>query len=83
MRLRSTEISARTIGPETIVLSLTSSRYFSITGVGSRVFELLADERSVDQLVDTIVDEYSVEPAVARNDIVAFVDRLRAAGLLA
>jgi hypothetical protein len=36
MRLRSTDISTRTIGDETIVLSLPSSRYFTITGVGIR-----------------------------------------------
>ena len=51
MRLRSTDISARTIGDETIVLSLPSSRYFTITGVGIRVFELLAEERPLDDLV--------------------------------
>ncbi|MGH3433805.1 MAG: PqqD family protein [Thermocrispum sp.] len=82
MRLRSTEISTRTIGDETIVLSLSSSRYFSITGVGSRVFQLLAEERSIDQLVDTIVGEYDVDPARARTDVTDFVDRLRAADLL-
>jgi hypothetical protein len=51
MRLRSTDISARTIGDETIVLSLTASRYFTITGVGVRVFQLLAEDISLDELV--------------------------------
>lgn len=82
MRLRSTDLSARTIGSETIVLSLPASRYFSITGVGSRVFELLAEDRSLDELVTFIVAEYEVDDAVARRDITAFVDRLRAAQLL-
>lgn len=82
MRLRSTEISARTIGDETIVLSLTSSRYFTVTGVGTTLLELLAEDRSIDQLVTSIVDEYEVEPALARKDIERFVDRLRDAQLL-
>lgn len=82
MRLRSTDISARKLGDETIVLSLATSRYFSITGVGCRVFELLADERSMDELVETIVGEYRVEDAIARRDIEAFVGRLRDAQLL-
>lgn len=82
MRLRTTDISARTIGEETIVLSLSTSKYFTITGVGSRVFELLGEERSLDQLVDTVVAEYDVDTDTARTDVTAFVDRLRAADLL-
>lgn len=82
MRLRSADISARKLGDETIVLSLATSRYFAITGVGRRVFELLTEERSMDQLVEVIVDEYDVTTAVARRDVEAFVDRLRSAQLL-
>jgi hypothetical protein len=83
MRLRTADISARTIGGETIVLDLPSSQYFAITGIGSRVFELLTEERTLDDLVSAILAEYEVDEAVARRDVEAFVDRLRNAQLLA
>lgn len=71
MRLRSADISARTIGDETIVLNLPSSRYLAITGVGTRLFELLVEDRSLDELVGAIVDEYEVDPLrAARPDVV-------------
>jgi hypothetical protein len=82
MRLRSSDISARTIGDETIVLSLPGSRYFTITGVGTRMFELLAEDTSLDELVATIVAEYDVDPGVARRDVEGFIDRLRDVQLL-
>lgn len=82
MRLQSTDISARTIGDETIILNLPSSRYFAITGVGTRLFKLLAEDTSVDELFRTVVEEYEVDPATARRDIEAFLDRLRDAQLL-
>jgi hypothetical protein len=83
MRLRTSDISARTIAGETIVLDLPNSQYFAITGVGNRVFELLGDERSLDDLVTTVVAEYEVDESTARRDVTAFVDRLRQAQLLA
>lgn len=83
MRLRTSDISARTIGGETIVLDLPSSQYFAITGIGSRVFELLSEERTLEDLVAAILAEYEVDEAVARRDVEAFVDRLRQAQLLA
>jgi hypothetical protein len=83
MRLRTTDISARTIGGETIVLDLPSSQYFAITGVGSRVVQLLAEDHTMDELVATIVTEYDVDEPTARQDVENFVDRLRQAQLLA
>ncbi len=83
MRLRTSDISARTIAGETIVLDLPNSQYFAITGVGSRVFELLGEERTLDDLVTTVVAEYEVDEPTARRDVSAFVDRLRQAQLLA
>jgi hypothetical protein len=83
MRLRTADISARTIGGETIVLDLPSSQYFAITGIGSRVFELLTEERSVDDLVATVLAEYEADEATVRRDVETFVDRLRQAKLLA
>jgi hypothetical protein len=82
MRLRTSDISARTIGGETIVLDLPSSQYFAITGVGSRVFQLLAEERSMDDLVTTVLAEYEVDEATARSDVETFVGLLRQAQLL-
>lgn len=83
MRLRTTDLSARTIGGETIVLDLPSSQYFAITGIGSRVFQLLAEEQTLDELVTAITAEYDVDESTARRDVTTFVDRLRQAQLLA
>ncbi|OXM74125.1 MULTISPECIES: PqqD family protein [Amycolatopsis] len=82
MRVRASDISARTIGDETIVLSLSTSKYFTITGVGTRLFELLAEERSVEDLVGVITSEYEIDADTARRDIETFLGRLRDAQLL-
>ncbi|GAA3243053.1 hypothetical protein GCM10017691_47580 [Pseudonocardia petroleophila] len=83
MQVRTADLSARTIGDETIVLSLPTSRYFTITGVGTRLFELLGRETTVEEMVTTIVAEYEVDTATARRDVEGFVARLRDAQLLA
>lgn len=82
MRLRATDISAREIEDETIILDLRDSRYLRVAGVGARLFALLTEERTVDELVETIVEEYDVDRPVARADAERFVDQLRCVGLL-
>jgi Coenzyme PQQ synthesis protein D (PqqD) len=82
MRMRTSELSARAISGETIILDLRSSRYLSVTGVGTRIVELLAQDRTMDELVDTLADEYEAPRAVVRVDAEKFVARLGDAGLI-
>jgi hypothetical protein len=82
MRLRSSDIVARGIGDEIVVLDMRSSKYLTVTGAGIRLFELLADERTSEELVAVILEEYEVSPAVAECDVAAFLAEMRAAGLI-
>ena len=82
MRLRTADVTARTIDGETIILDLRASRYLSVTGVGTRIVELLATETTLDDLVSTIADEYDTGTEAVRADAERFLGKLRAAGLL-
>lgn len=82
MRLRTTDISTRAIGDETIILSLPDSQYFSVTGIGTRIVSLLDRDTTVPELVTAITSEYEVDEETARRDVEAFLGRLREARLL-
>lgn len=82
MRLRRSDISARAIDGEIIILDLRASRYLSVTGVGTCIVELLAEDRTLDEIVATIAAEYDSDHAVIRADAERFLGRLQAAGLL-
>jgi hypothetical protein len=77
MRVRTRDLSAREMDGELVLLDLIGSRYLTVTGVGVRIFELLAVDRSTNELVRTVVEEYDVDEEVARVDIDAFLQRLR------
>jgi hypothetical protein len=82
MRLRTSDLSTRAIDGETIILDLRSSRYLSVTGVGTRIVELLGEDRTIDELVDALANEYEASPALVRTDAERFVARLGDAGLI-
>jgi PqqD family protein of HPr-rel-A system len=68
---------------ETVVLDPERGEYYRLNPVGTRVWELLASgPRSLDDLVETVVGEYDVNPARARTDVVALLDRLVDRGLV-
>jgi hypothetical protein len=71
---------------ETVLLDTVRGRYHTLNEVGTRVWELLADGTTLDEIVATIRREYDV-PLVGgvdpvEQDVTTLLTHLRAAGLL-
>ena len=82
MRLRTADLASRVVDSEPVILALRGSRYFTASGVGTRIVELLAEHTTPDDIVVVIADEYDVDTTVARRDTEQFLAELDAAGLL-
>ena len=50
--------------------------------VGKYIVELLAEEHTVQELVEKITEEYDVEAQTALTDVEAFLEQLREVGAL-
>ena len=75
------QVMSRLVGDETVLLDLASGIYFGLDGVGKRVWESVADGKSLVQTVEVIVAEFEVEEARAQADVLAFVSDLVERGL--
>jgi len=67
---------------EGVVLHLGARRYFTVTATGLTILEALASPKTLDELVDAIVEEYDVDRAKAIESTKAFLDQCRTSGLL-
>ena len=65
------------IDGETLIIDTESGYYFSLDGVGSVVWGMLAAGADEDAIVDRIVGEYAVDASTARADVHALVDTLQ------
>jgi hypothetical protein len=67
---------------EAVVLSLANGRYYGMNSVGARIWELVQDSRSTDEIEQAILLEYDVEPEVCSQQVSAFLRRMLAEELL-
>jgi hypothetical protein len=67
---------------ETVVLGLDSGTYYGLVGIGSRIWELIRQPRTVAELCDVIVAEYEVAPQTCERDLMSFLDRLASEQLI-
>lgn len=67
---------------EVVLLDTRSGTYFSIDGVGIRIWELLRNGATEERIVQRILREYDVTPDVARTDVAGFLHTLAERGLI-
>jgi hypothetical protein len=70
------------VGDETVILHFGAGTYFGLDDVGTRVWQLIEQPRTVGDLLDRIVEEYDVERERCEATILPFLEDLAANGLL-
>ena len=76
-------VLSRKLDDEMVLLNLDSGEYFGLNDTGTRVWELLADGRSREEVADRLTDEFEVTIEVASDHVSALCRELIEAGLLA
>lgn len=67
---------------ETVLLNLETGIYHGLDGVGTRVWELVQEPRTVQAIRDALLAEYEVEPDVCLRDLLALLEQMRSAELI-
>lgn len=66
----------RIVDGEALVIHLDSGDYYSLNGVGTRVWEEMDGAKTVSELANIIALEYEVTVEQAQTDVQALVDQL-------
>ncbi|MDQ3605461.1 MAG: PqqD family peptide modification chaperone [Gemmatimonadota bacterium] len=64
------------MGGETVILNLADSTYYGLDPVGTRVWDLVQEPKTVREVVDTLLQEYEVERDRCEQDILALLGEL-------
>lgn len=75
------QVSASLQG-EVVVLNMARGTYHGLNGVGARVWELIKDPRTVQEVCSALVAEYDVDAAQCQADLLALFKDLAVRGLI-
>jgi coenzyme PQQ synthesis protein D (PqqD) len=79
---RKADCVAATVADELVVMSVDLGRYFGLNLTAARVWELLEEPRTVDELCESLAQEYEVERGTCELEITALLEDLRKEGLV-
>ena len=74
--------TASNLGRETIVLNLDSGGYYGLNEVSARVWSLIQEPKTVQEIRDSLLAEYEVEYERCDRDLQKLIEELSAMGLV-
>ena len=70
------------LGGETVLLNLANESYFGLDEVGTRVWQVLGETHSANDVVTRLVAEFDVTVEQLRQDVERLITELADAGLV-
>jgi hypothetical protein len=75
------DVIFRVLDDEAVLLNLKTGTYFGLDAVGTRIWQLLTEHRSLARVLDLLLEEYDVDRGPLEQDLLALVDQLCSKGL--
>jgi hypothetical protein len=75
------QVSSNLAGEE-VILDLKSGVYYSLNEVGASIWNLIQEPRTVNEIRDTLLAEYEVEPSQCDRELLVLIHQLEAEGLV-
>ena len=82
MKLRVDDITWREIDGDLVILDLRSSTYLTANASGTVLMRQLTEERTLQQLIQALIDAFGIAERRAQQDVQTFLDELGERGLL-
>ena len=79
---QSAQVVSSRLGDAGVLVHLQTNRIFEVNATGLRIWELAGTGRTIAGIEETLRDEFDVEPARLRTELLELVNELSREGLL-
>jgi len=75
------DVVFRELDEEAVLLNLKTGIYFGLNPVGTRIWQLISEQRSLARVLDEMQREYSIDRQILEKDLLDLATELCANGL--
>ncbi len=76
------ELATADLEGQAVILNLTSGLYHGLNAIGSRIWQLVQEPRTVSAIRDVLLEEYEVDAETCMRDLLAVLVEMRSAALV-
>ncbi|MEG0307049.1 MAG: lasso peptide biosynthesis PqqD family chaperone [Clostridium sp.] len=79
---RNLEIDATDLDGEVVMMNMEKGEYFMMNEVGSRIWEIIEEPRTVTSVINILLSEFEVEEKDCKETVIEFLTNLKGAELI-
>lgn len=80
--IRNKDLDATDMDGELVMMDINKGKYYSINSVGSRIWELIEKQVSVNEVNSTLLNEFDVDEETSTSTVLDFLNGLYNEGLI-
>lgn len=75
-------VCSKLVDGQTVILDMHQGKYLGLDRTGAEIWAFIQAGARLQEIIDTITDEYQVDKARVSDDVIGFVIQLEAKGLI-
>lgn len=79
---RNLDIDATDLEGEVVMMNLDKGQYFMMNQVGSRIWDIIKEPSTINNIINTLLGEFQVEKNQCKENVVEFLGKLKNADLI-
>ncbi len=76
------QLNVTDLSGEKVMVDFEQGKYFMIKGVGNDIWDMLADDVTVEQIIQKLLEEYDVTEEVCEQETLKFLNSLEDIGII-
>jgi hypothetical protein len=73
---------SRDLDGEAVILNMKSGVYCGLNEAGARIWQLIQEPTSLKDVLNTLIEEYNVEPEQCEREVLALLQQMSGNGLI-
>lgn len=75
-------VFAQEVDGEMVLLDMNSENYFGLDAVGTDIWQAIQEKETLQEVLETLLEQYDVEEDLLKKDLLAFVEKLKESELI-
>lgn len=80
--LQNKDLHEADIDDEKVMMNIDKGKYYGLNSVGTRIWEIVSEPKTIDEIVEILLSEYEVSLEECRQAVIKFISRLQDEGMI-
>ena len=79
---RKTDAISGQLHDQLVMIDIDKGQYFALNTIGTRIWELIEDARTIEEICALLLEEFDVDPNQCKTDVEEYLEEMKSLDLI-